>query len=204
VATPRQAKIKVPGLGELSIREYRSNLAKLKKAGLVSQRIDARSHKPTRYMRKQMAKFASVIKGNAKAVKAPSRKAAKEYSALRPTKFNRVVMPVGKNERVYWSKRNGAIVAVRHTGWRGAEYVRTTIYPRKPDEIPALEPGQTYVIPWAQGGDVFYQRVANQEQLMEIILRYENAPDKRARRNTTQKWSNIRSYIGVVDISSEL
>lgn len=204
VAKQRQAPIKVAGLGDLSIREYRSALAKAKRAGLVSSKIDARSHKPTRYMRGQLAKFSNVVKGNAKAVKLPKREQAKAYSDLYKVKGKLVAVPLASGERVYWSRRDKAIAAVRHTGFKGAEFSRMVIRPREADAIPDLEPGESYVIPWAQGGGIWYQRIENKEELIKLITKYEEAPDRRKRRSNTQSWSSIRQYIGIVNYTSEL
>lgn len=54
-----------------SIREVRGEVAKLKKAGLVSQRVDARSYVPTRYMLTKLRKNADVLRGEVETVKAP-------------------------------------------------------------------------------------------------------------------------------------
>lgn len=49
----------------LTRREYARQLAALKKAGVVSKRIDARSHTPTRYMLNKIRKYKDVSSGHA-------------------------------------------------------------------------------------------------------------------------------------------
>jgi hypothetical protein len=52
------------------IRQVRSEVSQLKKAGIVSKRIDARSYQPTRYMINKLLQNADVLSGEAVAVKA--------------------------------------------------------------------------------------------------------------------------------------
>lgn len=53
------------------LRSVRSDVSKLKKAGLVSKRVDVRSYQPTRYMLSKIKKNADIISGEAVAVRAP-------------------------------------------------------------------------------------------------------------------------------------
>ena len=54
-----------------NVREYRHELALLKKQQVVSKRVDVRSQRPTRYMLSKIKKFSDVIEGKVNAVKAP-------------------------------------------------------------------------------------------------------------------------------------
>lgn len=54
----------------LSRKEYAKRIATLKKQGIVSKSIDARSHKPTRYMLDKIRKYQDVATGMANAVRA--------------------------------------------------------------------------------------------------------------------------------------
>ena len=53
------------------IRQVRSEVSKLKKAGIISARIDARNYQPSRYMLSKLRKNADIIAGDVIAVKAP-------------------------------------------------------------------------------------------------------------------------------------
>lgn len=53
---------------ELDVREYRRELAQLKKQGIVSKRIQPRSHQPTKYMVKKLRQFKGVALGHELAV----------------------------------------------------------------------------------------------------------------------------------------
>ena len=53
------------------LKSFRSAVAKLKKKGVVSKRVDARSQEPTRYMRSKVRSFEDVLTGRSLAVKAP-------------------------------------------------------------------------------------------------------------------------------------
>lgn len=68
---------------KLDVKEYKKELAQLKKQGIVSKRIDARSHKPTRYMLTKIRKFKDVATGHAMAIpvsKVPSERRSKYIS----------------------------------------------------------------------------------------------------------------------------
>lgn len=53
---------------QLDVREYRKQLATLKKQEIVSKRVDVRSHLPTRYMMNKLKKFKGVALGHELAV----------------------------------------------------------------------------------------------------------------------------------------
>lgn len=55
---------------QLDVREYRKELSELKKQGIVSKVIDARTHKPTRYMLSKINRYKDVATGKALAVEA--------------------------------------------------------------------------------------------------------------------------------------
>lgn len=61
------------------IRQVRSEVAALKKAGLVSSKIDARTYQPSRYMLEKIRKNADVLEGKSVAVKA-SKKVRRKYA----------------------------------------------------------------------------------------------------------------------------
>lgn len=98
---------------DFSVRQFRSEVAKLKKAGLVSKRVHAASQKPTRYMRKQVERFRDVLDGKAKALKAPT---LADYKVLKENyqdfdfKGRRIIVPVsGENPVVTYSKKTGLL-----------------------------------------------------------------------------------------------
>lgn len=79
----------------VDLKKFRHEVAALKKAGLTSKRVDARSQRPTRHMLKKVEQFRDVIEGRAKPVLIKSRELRSQYSAL-PQANRRVVVPVGK------------------------------------------------------------------------------------------------------------
>lgn len=54
-----------------SIKEFRHEIAQLKKAGVVSKRVNAARQEPTKYMRAKVRKFYDVIVGQSVPVRAP-------------------------------------------------------------------------------------------------------------------------------------
>lgn len=83
------------GLSGQALKSYRHNLSILKKKGLVSPKIDARSHKPTRYMLAKIKSLKNVLEGREKALKVSqkSARAYKEDPNIRIVR-NRVIVPI--------------------------------------------------------------------------------------------------------------
>jgi hypothetical protein len=93
-----------------ALREFRHEIALLKKKGLVSKRVDARKQKPTRYMRDKLKKLHDVIEGTQTSVKV-DRKTAARYKASGFFVFgNRVVVSKDKDERGRRDAKSGLIV----------------------------------------------------------------------------------------------
>lgn len=76
-AARERAKKLIQNSGK-DIRQIRSEVSKLKKAGIVSPKIDARTYQPSRYMLSKLRKNADIIAGEVIAVKAPP-KVRKKY-----------------------------------------------------------------------------------------------------------------------------
>lgn len=75
-AAVRDAKKKARALlksANKNIREVRHDVAQLKKAGLVSKRVEVRSYQPTRYMMSKIRKNADILSGEMIAVPAPKK-----------------------------------------------------------------------------------------------------------------------------------
>jgi len=94
------------------LRSFRSDVARLKAKGLVSDKVDARSQKPTRYMRDLVNKrFAGVLAGKDKVVKAPSRKEASIFDERFDRKGRAIIVPNAKGEKLRYSKKNHEITS---------------------------------------------------------------------------------------------
>lgn len=93
-----------------ALKKFRSDVAKLKKVELVGKKVDARSQRPTRYMREQVKKYSDVLAGKAKVIHTPKRADAKEFAGSMRVKGKSVVVPiVNKSERVRYNSRTGEI-----------------------------------------------------------------------------------------------
>jgi hypothetical protein len=68
VASIRKRTKKILKSAQLDIKQYRKQLATLKKQGVVSKRVNAARHKPTRYMVGKIKKFKGVALGHELAV----------------------------------------------------------------------------------------------------------------------------------------
>jgi hypothetical protein len=96
------------GNAEYGLRQFRSDVAKLKKLGLVSKKVSARSQEPTRYMVGQVRKFANVIKGEAKAITVPKIELPLYKASGLKTKGRKAVIPAPRNAKVRRTKpKNG-------------------------------------------------------------------------------------------------
>ncbi|MDE2101029.1 MAG: hypothetical protein KGL39_27530 [Patescibacteria group bacterium] len=132
------------------LKEFRHDVAILKRKGLIDKQIyDARSVKPTKYLKSQIKKFADVIAGKATPVKVNKAK-AKDYARQGYTvKNGRVVVPHLENEKVYSthgdfrvaaSGRGGKIVKInlgldKHDLNKWIDDLRNSRYKLKSDEL---------------------------------------------------------------------
>jgi hypothetical protein len=171
------------------LREFRSDVAKLKAKGLVSKNKDARKQAPTRYMLNQVAKYRDVLSGKAQVVKVASRKEAKEYDALYRTKGKAVVLPVSaKGERARYNPKTHEITS---TYSRGEQRV-TRHWPKTPlvegtGELPRGG-NVIYTIPF-QGRGVFRTNdLADLYSMMRDLI--------------ASGWENVKQYVIVETIQN--
>jgi hypothetical protein len=85
----KKSKAKLP-IGEL--RAFRSNVAKLKRAGLLNKSVDARKAQPTKALKTAVAKFVPVIENKEKTFKVTKAQAADLKAQGYTVKNNRVVL----------------------------------------------------------------------------------------------------------------
>ena len=189
-----------PRKKKLTLREYRSALATLKKNGLISHNIDARKHVPTRHMLKQIETFKDVVKGHAKGVKLPSHAKAAEFAGQRPVKFNRVVVFLDKGETARFDARKSQIVVNRKSTIPDHERFRQIITPQKADEIPLL-PDDTfstvykYAMPFRRGGKTFRIFADSLAEILAIMSQYD--PKQGGR------FANWKAYVELLEFDRE-
>lgn len=85
------------------LRAFRHDVAVLKKKGLVSEKYDARSVKPTKYLKEQIREFGAVLRGEAAPVKVSKEKIRHYKEQGYNVKNGRVVVPTLPGEKVYGS-----------------------------------------------------------------------------------------------------
>jgi hypothetical protein len=97
-----------------ALKQFRHSVKELKKAGILSKKYDARSVKPTKYLKSVLKKFQGVLAGTEKAVKLPSRKKQQEYKDVgyKTRGAKTVIVPVDKNQTIRVNKK-GDIVRKR-------------------------------------------------------------------------------------------
>jgi hypothetical protein len=117
-----------------SLRKFRSDIAALKKKGLIAG-IDARSATPNRRLNKLLEKYDPVLSGKASAVKL-SKKGIDEYKAL--GKPYEIAAPKGLPRRVIVPHDPGERVTVSHgkVSIQNPAGVKRTILPVKFENLP--------------------------------------------------------------------
>lgn len=88
------------GTPDYGLRQFRKDVAKLKKLGLVSKKTDARKQEATRYMRSLVRSFADVLKGEAQVFSVPRSEKLAYQSAGHRTKGTKVVVTAPKGSKV--------------------------------------------------------------------------------------------------------
>lgn len=169
-----------PDAGQL--RKFRSEVAKLKSKGLTSKRVDARSQRPTRYMRAQVEKYRDVLEGTAKVVSTPKRKQAKSFADKFRVKGNKVVIPVSDEKTIIrYSRKTNEFTASRKVA---GKRVTTKFKGGSLDDINRLPKGYLYTIRF-DNGQVY--RFDTKSDLIAFMHPYEVKP-----RNPFRNW---RKYV---------
>lgn len=167
------------------VKKFRSDVAKLKAAGLVSNRVDARSQRETRYMKSQVKKFADVLEGKAKAVKVSKRGEAKEFSDRFLTKGKTVVIPLtSKDEKIRYNKSSHSFSAYRKVN---DKRVIRDIYSDN-SKVKPRRKNQLFVIPLGNSRQSF----DTWGDLVLFMEPYENNP-----KNPYKEWAK---YVEIVTI----
>lgn len=90
-------------IDQQKLRAFRHEVAVLKKKGLISEKYDARSVKPTKYLKQQIREFGAVLRGEAAPVKVSKQKVQYYKEQGYAVKNGRVVVPTLPGEKVYGS-----------------------------------------------------------------------------------------------------
>lgn len=190
------------GLSGQELKAFRSKVSKLKAKGLVGKRVDARSQKPTRYMREQVAKFNDVLEGRAKVVTAPSRADARRFGAQfdegrgNMSKGRKVVVPTGSKGSVRVVRaKDGPIIRVRATE-NGRSLIKE-YHALKTDGPGGLPSGKNikYRIPFGNGSSFTFD---NKKDLIEFMYPYETKA-----KNAFKNWWRYVEIIRVGEEDSE-
>jgi hypothetical protein len=103
------------------LKQFRRDVAILKKKGLLSKEYDARSVKPTRYLKGVLKEFSDVLSGKATPVKV-SKQNQKKYKAQgRRIKNGRVIVPHSPNHKVIGTRGDFVVkeITPKETGVAG-------------------------------------------------------------------------------------
>lgn len=122
-----------------ALKQFRHNVSVLKKKGIVSKRVDARSQRATRYMRSKVKKFDDVISGKQIAIRAKP-DIRKKYEGILETRGPFIVVPKERARERIKIKRGLVEIEREITGPEGLKYgqEREVILPFKLTDMPAL------------------------------------------------------------------
>lgn len=98
---------------KLHLKQFRHNIAVLKKKGLISKKYDARSVTPTKYLNSVIKNFSDVLYGRAGVATVSKKKAGEYRAAGYKTSGKKVVVPKKEGERIHVS-RKGNITTTRY------------------------------------------------------------------------------------------
>jgi len=107
-----RAEFKTPDYGQ---KQFKRDIAKLKKLGLVSKKVKPRSQQPTRYFRNIVRQFSDVLLGEAKPLPIPRAERAFYKESGHRVKNGRAVIPTKKGESVQRIKPVEGVPAYRTT-----------------------------------------------------------------------------------------
>lgn len=177
-----------------SLQKFRSEVAALKRAGLVSSKVDARTQRATPYMLKQVEKYRDVIDGKAKAVKTPKRADARTFADKFRVKGKTVVIPTHGVARVRYSKKRNEFTA---TETRRGKKVTTHYTSGDFGSVIKLPRGRgiMYRISFA-GGQIW--TFDTPQDLANFMYPYETTP-----RNPFKNWRNYVEILSVKDAEGD-
>ena len=161
-------------------RKFVSDVAKLRKAGLVSSKVDPRTQDATDYMKRQIRKYNDVIKGNAQAVKIKAPKGQtvsdikSQYSQF-ASKGDRIIVPTRKGDRVTFSTTRGLGTTRRAYGttWR-VQYIKGIDKTDLPTLQRLASEGYAFSIPFRNGATktITYRYWSDPAEMMRDMSQY--------------------------------
>lgn len=155
-------------------RKFRSQVAELKRLGLVSARVDARKQKPTRHMKSQVARFEPVLSGRAKVVHTKTAKQARGFDQTFDVKGKSVVVPVEhRTDRVRYNPKSGKISGTTQVGGKRT-HVEYAPIDSSGGELRPLRNGEVYTIPLGMGLRSFDDK----QDFLTFMFPYETDPRK--------------------------
>lgn len=179
-----KAEFDAPDYG---LKQFRRDVAKLRKLGLVSKKTNSRKQNPTRYMRNVVRQFADVLTGKAAVLTVP--KFEKEYykKTGHKVKGQKAVIPTPHGEKVRRTKpvegtptyttiqhtKTGQTIKRKHVLLPAEEFAsRLKAHVQK---LPALKKGEYYAFRYR--GYMSLQYFGGKDakkKLLEYLMRYIN------------------------------
>jgi hypothetical protein len=171
-APANQAKNKPSPQQVAALKEFRHNIAVLKRKGLVASTVDARTVKPSKALKQRASDFRDVIEGKARVWKTKDRASFKRLIGLGERGFNgRIVLP--KEE--YLAKDQLPTRTVNGVKVKRQPQVKTTLeeYIRQ-QTSGGLKDGQAWAFEIA--GNESYMTFYDVSELIRTINAYQTVP----------------------------
>ena len=170
---------------DYGLREFRSDVARLKKLGLVSKKTDARKQSPTRYMRSLVRQFSDVLKGGAQVLNVPKNEVPYYKSAGHRTHNGRVAIVTPRGEKVKRAKPKNGVpgytterstpsgARVKHEAYLFPESTLRSDLIKFVHDLPRLKKGEYYAFRYRGYMSLKFFGGANAKQnLIDYLERY--------------------------------
>jgi hypothetical protein len=188
---------------DYGLKQFRKDLAKLKKKGLVSKKIDARSQTATRYMLGQVRKFADVLSGKAAVLTVPKHEKSYYKETGHRTKGSKVVVQTPHGETARRSKPVNGIPAYQTSKGKSAPRIHT-LTPFSQLEhwlrqtvvnAPPRKKGEVYGFKFF--GHNSYRLFADKESLLEYFLAYQSVDEEIRKGRETESQEIYQNFVVV-------
>ena len=174
---------KKPSKSGIPLKEYRNDLAKLKKAGLVDKSLNVRSAKPTPALTRKINKYKDVVSGDAKVYTVSKSQASKLKATGQTVVGNKLVLRAEPGTTAEYKK---GLIHIKPIGDQGFERI---VFPvpfknlrqwlRDAKKDPSLQnlklPGDRFAFRYF--GNNSYDTFSDIDLLIEKLERYENTEE---------------------------
>lgn len=186
---------------DYGLKSFRKDVAKLKKLGLTSKKVDARSQQATRYMVNQVRKFADVLSGKAAVITVPKSEKPYYQNAGHRTKGHKVVVQTPHGEKARRAKPVNNIPSYTTKGGHGIPKTHVLVpYSELETHLkqtvmtaPPLKKGESYGFRFF--GNNSYRLFSSKGALLEYFLAYQSVDEAIRKGRETDSQEIYRNFV---------